>query len=265
MIAQNTAPSTMRPIGACALVAGIIVLMANVAMDRSQTIGQALLAGVSHPIVFVGIPLGLYLLLRPMLGTAPPQTQDDDFPSLEPPPPFPAKPEASSTTSNSSSHRYLGIVVVIGSLVASHVGAGVVGSLFRHPAPNAPPQAQAVAERPKVVEQAEEEPLPQTLALRPVVEADTVDAPMVAPPVSDNLDLGIVSAVSNHLVWVSFQHPVEEWDGRRLAVERNGDPVGVMTVTRVSGSRVVADGRVGSLRTGDVLSCKLQPYRPAEP
>jgi len=265
MTNQNTDTSWTRRAGATALVAGVLVFMANVSMDRSQTIERALLAGFSHPLVLITIPLGLYWLLRPKSRTAPPQAPEDDFPSLEPPPPFPAKPEASSTTSTSSRHRYLGYVVAIGSLAASHAAAVFMGSHFRYPAKIAPPHADAAVAGPTVTERENEEPLRQTLALRPVVEAEPVDSPAVAPPVSDGVDLGIASAVSNHLVWISFQHPVEEWDGRRLAVQRNGDPVGVMTVTRVSGSRVVADGAVGSIRTGDVLSCSLQPYLPGEP
>ena len=86
MTTQDTAPSRMRPIGACTLVAGTIVFMANVAMDRSQTIGQALLAGFSHPLVLISIPLGPHWLLRPKSRTAPPQPADSEFPSLEPPP-----------------------------------------------------------------------------------------------------------------------------------------------------------------------------------
>jgi hypothetical protein len=265
MTNQNTATSWMRPAGACALVAGILVFMANVSMARSQTAAQALLAGISHPLVLISIPLGLYWLLRPKSRTAPPQAPDDDFPSLEPPPSFPAKSEASCTTSTSSCRRYLGYVVVIGSLVASHAAAVFMGSLFRHPTQNAPLHADAVAAGPTVIERENEEPLQQTLALKPIVEADPVDSPVVAPPVSHNGDLGIVTAVSDHLVWISFQHPVEEWDGRKVAVERAGDAVGVMTVTRVSGGRLVADGAVDSLSTGDVLTCRLQPYVGTEP
>jgi hypothetical protein len=101
----DMARSRMRPIGACDLVAGIIVFMANVAMNRSETGGQALVAGVSSPLVVISIPLGLYLLLRHKFRTAPSREPEDEFPSLEPPPPFPANPEASSTSSTSSHHR----------------------------------------------------------------------------------------------------------------------------------------------------------------
>jgi hypothetical protein len=106
--ANMTNPDTtsrMRPIGACALVAGIIVFMAKVAMSHSETIGQALVAGMSHPLVIITIPLGLYLLLRHNFHTAPSREPENDFPSLEPPPPFPAKPEASSTSPTSSHQR----------------------------------------------------------------------------------------------------------------------------------------------------------------
>ena len=238
MTNQSTYTSWMRRAGACALVAGILVFMANVSMARSQTAAQALLAGISHPL---------------------------DFPSLEPPPPFPAKSAASTTTSTSSRHRYLGYVLVIGSLAVSHSAAVFMGSHFRRPAKNAPLHTDAVAVGPKVTEWTKAKPHKQTLALRPVVEANHVDFPTAAAPVKDRVDLGIVNAVSDHLVWISFQHSVEEWDGQKLAVECNGDPVGVMKVTRVSGSRLVADGAVGLLRTGDILSCRLKPYLNASP
>jgi hypothetical protein len=72
MTNQPTAHSWMRPAGACALVAGVLIFMANVAMDHSPTTERALLAGVSHPLVLLSIPLGLYWLMRSKSRTGQP-------------------------------------------------------------------------------------------------------------------------------------------------------------------------------------------------
>ena len=113
MTDQTAATSWMRRTGAIALVAGALVFMANVSMARSQTAQQALKAGISHPLVSITIALGLFWLLRSRSHTAPtapcqlpensivgtvpqlrprartaPPKYPDDFPSLEPPPPF---------------------------------------------------------------------------------------------------------------------------------------------------------------------------------
>jgi hypothetical protein len=92
MTIQNTAAS-WTPLGSCALVAATLVYLANVAMNRSQTIQEALLAGVYHPLVLIGVPLGLYWLLSSKSPHEPPRSQDEGFPVLEPPPPLPSKPE----------------------------------------------------------------------------------------------------------------------------------------------------------------------------
>lgn len=258
MTNQTTTASWMHPAGACALVAGGLVFMANVAMDHSPTTERALVAGVSHPLVIISIPLGLYLLLGFKWRTAQPQSPNDGFPVLEPPPPLTAKPRTKGTATSSTRRRgYLGYVVVIGGLAVSHTVAAFIGGRTGHRVRYVPPDATAGAVRPTSSEWETVQPLPPTLAYKPITEADDVEPSATAPSV---VGLGTVTAVSDHLVWISFQHPVEEWDGRKLAVERNGDPVDVMTVTRVRGSCLVADGKVHSLRTGDVLSCTLQPY-----
>jgi hypothetical protein len=159
-------------------------------------------------------------------------------------------------TSSTRRRGYLGYVVVIGGLAVSHAVAALMGGRIGHQVRHVPPDATAVAVRPKAFEWGTEQPLPPTLAYKPTIGAEHEEPLASAPPVEG---LGTVTAVSDHLVWISFQQAVEEWDGRKLVVEHAGDLVGVMMVTRVKGSKLVADGPVSSLRTGDVLHCELQP------
>jgi hypothetical protein len=91
--------------GAIALGVSVLVVAATMSMSRSEFLHLPFWQVISLPLVLITIPLGLYWLLKPLPRTASPQTPDDEFPSLEPPPPFPARSEASSTSSTSSHHQ----------------------------------------------------------------------------------------------------------------------------------------------------------------
>jgi hypothetical protein len=102
---QTTTTSGTRREGAIALGLSVLLVAANLSMSRAEFLRQGFWYVIAQPLLLITIPLGLYWLLKPLPHTASPQTPDDEFPSLEPPPPFPARSEASSTSSTSSHHQ----------------------------------------------------------------------------------------------------------------------------------------------------------------
>jgi hypothetical protein len=83
-----------------------------------------------------------------------------------------------------------------------------------------------------------------------------------ADPVAN--DIGLITAVSDHLAWIYFPSASDDLVGERLAITSDGQTLGSFIITRVKGETVVVDGPVSSLRVGNSVNCKVNP-RAAQP
>jgi hypothetical protein len=131
---QNTAPSWMGPAGGWALAFGILGFVASAAVGGGPSLEGALVAGVTNPLFFIGVPLGLYWLARSNSGSSASRLSGDGFPALDPPPALPSKPLpdlppklAGNINPLSGSHGCFGYLYLLVLLGASHLLAFFVG------------------------------------------------------------------------------------------------------------------------------------------
>lgn len=69
---RQAAPGWFRPAGIAAVALGVLAFCAEVAQEHNRDVAVNMFSGMTNPLFFVGVPLGLYWLYRSLGGM--PQT-----------------------------------------------------------------------------------------------------------------------------------------------------------------------------------------------